>query len=45
MASMHVCGNGMGAIAVWILELEHVHADLRQEEITGIFDVPVNEIR
>jgi hypothetical protein len=41
---MHVCGNGMGAIAVWIPELEHLHADLKQE-ITGIFDVPVNGIR
>jgi hypothetical protein len=40
---MHVCGNEMGAIAVWIPE--HVHADLKQEEIADIFDVPVNCIR
>jgi hypothetical protein len=37
------CGNGMGAIAVWIPE--HVDADLKQEEIAGIFDTPVNGIR
>jgi hypothetical protein len=43
MASTHVCGNGMGAVAVWIPE--HVDADLKQEEIAGIFDMLVNGIR
>jgi hypothetical protein len=43
MASTHLCGNGIGAIAVWLPG--HVHADLKQEDIARIFDVPVNAIR
>jgi hypothetical protein len=43
MASRHVSGNGMGASTVWIPE--RVHADMGQEEIAGISDVPISGIR